>query len=236
MISQLVQELRGCKDVELHHGADAPLLARFATECGIVLPSEHEALLRTSNGIEVFAGHIRIFGLYTNKRIDSVLWNQSDYWKFAWGNRCSGYWCFGETAWGDQYAYAVESMNTGTDAKVYFMDALSMTPEVVAASFEEFLHKEFVRSAREPYDPMIKQARQKLGPLEATSHLVYVPSILLGGAEDIANVQKMNARSAMICNGDIAMQLEEGPPTGTAKAVHTYEDGMRRMRLRLVWA
>lgn len=223
------------KDVAFHHGADAPLLARFETEKGFALPPEHKELLRSSNGIEAYAGHVRLFGLYTTEGIDSVLWNQPAYWKFAWRNRCSAYWCFGETAWGDQYAYAVESLKAGTDAKVYFMDALSMTPEVVAASFAEFLQKEFVRSAKEPYDAMIKQARQKLGPLEATSHLVYVPSVLLGGTEDIANVQKMNARSAMICNGDIAVQLDEGPPTGTVKAVQTYEDGMQRMRLRLVW-
>lgn len=235
MISELVQHLRGVKDVVFHHGTDAPLLCRFGTQSGLVLPPEHKELLQLSNGVEAYSGYVRLFGLYTTESIDSVLWNQHDFWKFAWGNRCSAFWCFGETAWGDQYAYAVESLKAGRDAKVYFMDALSMTPEVVAASFAEFLQNEFVRSAKEPYDAMIKQARQKLGPLEVPCHLVYVPSVLLGGTEEIANVQKMNARSAMICNGDIAVQLDEGPPTGTIKAVQPYEDEMQRMRLRLVW-
>src|SRR5580658_8064198 len=163
MISQLVQELRGLKDVAFRRGADTPLFARFETENRLVLPSEHQELLRSSNGIEAYAGYVRLFGLYTMEGIDSVLWNQPDYWKFAWENRCSAYWCFGETAWGDQYAYAVEALRGGTDAKVYFIDALSMTAEVVATSFTDFLQNEFLRSAKDPYDDMIKRARQKLG-------------------------------------------------------------------------
>jgi len=43
-----------------------------------------------------------------------------------------------------------------------------------------------------------------LGPLGATSNLVYVPSLFLGGTEDMSNEQRMAARVAMICNGDIA--------------------------------
>jgi hypothetical protein len=235
MIAGLVQELRGLKDVVFHHGANAPLLTEFETESRLILPPEHKELLRWSNGVEAYAGYVRLFGLHTTESIDSVRWNQHDFWKFAWGDRCSEYWCFGETAWGDQYAYRVESLQAGGDAPVFFMDALSMTPEVVASSFAEFLQKEFVRSARDPYDAMIKLARQKFGPLEVSNHLVYVPSVLLGGNEEIGNVQKMNARSAMICNGDIAVQLDAGPADGTIKAVQPYEDEMHRMRLRLVW-
>jgi hypothetical protein len=121
------------------------------------------------------------------------------------------------------------------EKKVYFMDALSMTPQEVASSFLEFLEKEFLRSARDPYDTMMKQARQKLGPLEPASHVVYVPSLLLGGAEDINRVQKMDARSAMICNGDIAVQIDAGPHGRAVKAVEPYDDELRRTRLRVVW-
>lgn len=235
MSSRFFEELRHLKDVRLHQGADGSLVARLESDNGFVLPSEHKDALHWSNGAEVYGGYIRLFGLHTRESIDSVVWNQPDCWKFAWRGRCSGYWCFGETAWGDQYAYPLESLRTGGNAKVYFMDALSMTPQVVASSFAEFMEKEFVRSAKAPYDAKIKRARQKLGPLEVTSHLVYIPSVLLGGTEDINNVQEMNARSAMICNGDIATQLDAGPPDRAVKAVQTYEDESHRMRLRLVW-
>ncbi len=235
MSLRLLNELRHLKDASFHPGIDASLAAELEGNQGILLPSEHRAALQESNGIEVYAGYVRLFGVRTTESIDAIAWNQADCWKFAWGDRCAGYWCFGETAWGDQYAYALESLRIDEAAKVYFLDALSMTPQIVASSFTEFLEKEFLRSAKNPYDAMIKQARQKLGPLEATSHMVYIPSVLLGGVEDINNVQKMNARSAMICNGDIATQLDAGPTERAVKGVQPYEDESHRMRLRLVW-
>jgi SMI1 / KNR4 family (SUKH-1)/Domain of unknown function (DUF1851) len=236
MISSLLQDLNHLKGVVFHHEADAAILARFEAESGLMLPPEHKELLRSTNGIESSDGYVQLFGLYpADAAVDSVLWNRPEYWKFAWENRVSTYWCFGETAWGDQYAYAMDALRAGTDPEVFFMDALSMTPEVVTSSFTEFLQKEFVRSAKNPYDQMVRLAHQKFGPLEAGVHLVYVPSVLLGGTEDIDNVRKMNARSAMICNGDIAVQLDAGPTNGTVKSVQPYEDEMRRMRLRLVW-
>ena len=82
---------------------------------------------------------------------------------------------------------------------------------------------------------MTKKARQRPGPVEASTNLVYVPSILLTGTEDIGHVQKMSARLATIANGDIATQLDAGPPDRAVKAVDTYEDECQRMRFRLVW-
>jgi hypothetical protein len=86
-----------------------------------------------------------------------------------------------------------------------------MTPTPVASTFSEFLEKEFVRSAKDPYDVLIKEARQEFGDLEIGQHLIYEASPLLGGAEEISNVRKIDARAAMICNGDIATQLDSGP-------------------------
>ena len=235
MITGLFHDLRCSKGVVFHQGADASLLARFEKESGLILPPEHKELLRSSNGIEGFDGYVRLFGLYTTEAIDAVLWNIYDYWKFAWIDRCSPYWCFGETAWGDQYAYAIDSLQRGGDVPVYFMDAFGMTAGVVACSFDEFLEKEFLRWVRDPYDDMVKLAHKKVGPLEVVDHLVYVPSLLIGGNEDIDTVQKMNARSAMICNGDIFVQLEAATENATLESLLPYEDEIHRMRLRLVW-
>jgi len=236
MSSRLLDGLRQLKDASFHPGIDASLFTKFEGDQGIVFPKEHRTALQESNGLEVYAGYVRLFGLHTTESIDAAIWNQPDCWKFAWERKCSEYWSFGETAWGDQYAYALESLRGGMAYQVYLLDALSMTPQVVASSFAEFLEKELARSAEDPFDAMMKQARQKLGPLEVSSHLVYVPSVLLGGPEDINHVQKMNARSAMICNGDIATQLDAGPTDKAVKGVQTYEDEFHRMRLRLAWA
>lgn len=231
----LFEKLRLFKDARLYPGVDPSVFAKLESDRGVVLPKEHRAVLQLSNGAEVYGGYVRLFGVNTRESIDMVTWNHPDCWKFAWRGRCSEYWCFGETAWGDQYAYSLESLNASGEPMVYFMSAFSMTPRIVASSFTDFLESEFIKVAITPYDTMLKQARQKLGPLEASSHVIYIPSTLLTGTEDINNVQKMNARSAMVCNGDIATQLDAGPSTGVVQAVQTYEDEFCCTRIRLVW-
>ena len=236
MTPRMIEAFRELDNVQVHAGLAPLSLEQFVALHGFVLPPEHGDILRWSNGLETYAGYFRLFGLGPCVGVDSQLWNQPEYWKFAWRDRCSAYWCFGETAWGDQYAYSIESLQEGRVGEVYFLDALSMTPEVISASFAEFLETEILRSAREPYDQMIRLARQKFGPLGIDSHLIYMPSLLLGGTEAIENVQTMNGRAAMICNGDLAVQLDEIPPNGTVKNIQPYQDAHGRMRLGVIWA
>lgn len=235
MISPLLRELTELRGTCEHSGLDVSRLSRLETDHGLMLPDAHKLVLQWSNGVELYGGYIRLFGLYTTESIDAYDWNDRECWKFAWADRCSAYWCFGETAWGDQYAYSLKERHEGEDANVYLLDALSMTPQIVASSFVGFLRDEFLPSARDPYDDLLKQARQRFGSLDVTSHLMYVPSVLLGGAEDINNVQIMNARSAMICNGDVAIQLDSAPSHMGVKGVQSYVDELHRTRLRLVW-
>ena len=235
MSTRAIAEISRLNDVTLRNGMGASSREALERSCGIVLPAAHTALLEYSNGIEAYAGYVRLFGVGGEGGIDSIAWNHHDCWKFAWGGRASGFWCFAETAWGDQCAYALDVLTGGKECVVYFLDAFSMTPQVVASSFAEFLEGEFLRCGKEPYDPLIRQARQKFGPLDVATHLVYVPSLLLGGTEEIAHVEKMDARAAMICNGDIAIQLDEGPPEKSVESLQLYQDEMQRTRLRLLW-
>jgi hypothetical protein len=222
-------------DVALHAGADSALFSQLQKDHGVVLPADHVEMLRSSNGVEVDAGYFRLFGIYTTDAVDAATWNDRELWKFSWKGRCSGYWCFAETGWGDQYAYTLPSLRGGEQVRVYLLDALSMTPEIVASSFSEFVDRELIRSAEAPYDATTVEARRRLGPLGRDLHVVHVPSPLLTGAEDIESIQKMNARSAMICNGDIAVQLEEGPPDRRVRSVQSYEDDVGRLRIKLLW-
>jgi hypothetical protein len=228
----VVQNLEG---VSFHEGADALALDQFLAEQRLYLPSQHKEILTWSNGLEVYGGYFRLLGINSITELDSALWNQDNYWKFAWGDRCSAYWCFGETAWGDQYAYSTDSLRGTGECAVYLLDAMSMTPQKISSSFADFFEREFVRSAHTPYDEMISLARDKFGPLDIGLHLAYVPSLLLGGTEIIENVTTMNARSAMISNGDIATQLDAGPDEGQVKMLQPYQDTQGRTRLRLVW-
>lgn len=221
--------------VRLHSRAGLELLEKFESAAGIQLPIDHRAALHESNGAQVYGGYFNLFGVGPDASIDIKGWNDPQCWKFAWESRCSDYWCFAETAWGDQYAYNITAL-LGGDSQVYFLDCLSMTPTPVASTFSDFIEKEFIRFAKDPYDLMIKEARQVLGDLQIGEHLIYMPSPLLGGTEKISNVQKMEARSAMISNGDIASQLDAGPADGEVKGVTSYADAEGRMRLELNWA
>ena len=236
MSSRFIEALHDLDGVTLHPGGSSSIFKNLDNQYGIVLPQAHQMLLRESNGIEVYWGYFRLFGLETSEGVDVTKWNRHDCWKFAWKDRCTGYWCFGETAWGDQYAYALESLHGKQSPEVYVLSAFSMTPHLAERSFTEFLEDEFIRCARTPYDATIERARRNLGPIEADNHLIYVPSLLLGATEDANTVEQMTARLAMIVNGDIAVQLDGGPRDGAVKAVQTYEDESGRTRLRLVWA
>jgi hypothetical protein len=198
------------------------------------LPPAHRELLSLSDGIAVFDGYFRMLGLTAGPSWNLVSWNNESCWKFAWGNRCKNYFCFAETAWGDQYAYEVPRLLQGDDS-VFLLDAISMTPEVIAAGFVEFFEMEFLRNATKPYDEMVLKARRALGPLDLGSLLVYSPPLSLGGSEDVANIQKAEARAAMICNGDMAIQLDGAPQYRKVAGVETYQDPEGRTRLRVIW-
>lgn len=197
------------------------------------LPEAHVVLLSESNGVEAYFGYFRLFGIAPSNFIDALNWNDRAIWKFAWAGRADNYWCFGETAWGDQFAYNLSELKRGVE-DIFFLDALSMTPKLIAASFAEFWNDEFLRSAKQPYDLMTIAAHKAMGSLRPDLHLAYVPSPLLGGEEKIENVLTMPAAVAMVCNGDIAVQLD-GRPRGKVRAVERYEDDANRSRIRLLW-
>ncbi len=235
MIEHVRNALTGLADVSFHRGLDPLLLVQFELEHGFALPPAHIEVLRGSNGIEAYAGYIRLFGVYSTESLDSVAWNRPEYWKHAWGTKCSLYWCFGETAWGDQYAYRLDSLRAGSDPAVYLLDGISMGSELIATSIQAFLEEEFLRVATLPYDPMMIAARKKFGSLEPATHLVYMPPLPLGGTEDVDHLEKMPAWVAMILNGDIDRQLEEADSEQVLKGLEPYQDENGRARVRLLW-
>lgn len=146
-------------------------------------------------------------------------WNRPETWKFAWPRRVAEYLCFGETAWGDQYAYRYDELRPGREPPVYFLDAVGMHAEPLAASFEGFLESEFLRNAERPLYSSIAEARRRVGDLRADEHVVHVPSILISGDEALSDVIKMDALAAMIINGDLAGQLLDAQPPGEIDAL-----------------
>ncbi|MGO1076246.1 SMI1/KNR4 family protein [Inquilinus sp. CA228] len=234
-MSPLLGKLTQITDARLFEGASKEDIDLFVESSDIALPNDHLKALRESNGATVYGGYARLFGINSTNCIDILEWNRSDYWKFAWEIRCRDYICFAETAWGDQYAYRIGYLQKG-DARVYLLDGLSMTPEIVASSFKEFLESEFLRISTAPYDEMMVHARNKFGDLEPENHLIYSPSLLIGGPEDVNNIMIIQGRTAMIFNGDIASQLDAAPVSSVITAVVPYDDDVGRPRLKLVWS
>jgi hypothetical protein len=219
-------------DVCLHPGIDTKSLDNLETSHRIPLPADHCAALRQSNGAEIYGGYGRLFGVDTENSIDIARWNHPSCWKFAWNGRCSQYWCFAETAWGDQFAYNIDELRGGS-GQVYCLDCLTMDPMIVASSFSEFMEEEFIPSVM---IPLTIEARRKFGQLYLGNHLVHFPSLLIGGTERIENIEKMPAQAAMICNGDIAIQVDAAPPGRRLVRMTTYEDEAKRPRLQFVWS
>jgi hypothetical protein len=214
-------------------GPTADLVALGSLAVG--LPPSHLELLRQLNGMTVFHGAFRLFGVRAEPWLDLAQWNALETWRFAWDDRVDPFLVFAETAWGDQYAYRWSESGDGLEPEIYFLEGTLLRPRAFAASFDEFLADEFIRNAKNPYDEMVTQAVARRGAIPADKHWVYVPSVALGGPELIDNVIELPAITAMTYAGDLASALQTRPgayPT----VVEPWTDGRGRSRLRLSFA
>lgn len=200
------------------------------------LPASHLRLLQALNGLMVYHGAFRLFGIgRAEPTLDLESWNASELWRYAWDDRTDSYLMFGETAWGDQYAYR-RGASGDLGQEVYFLEGTLLRPQVIAGSFDEFMMNEFLRNARDPYDPLTVEAVQRRGPINLGNHWVYVPSVALGGSESIENVTVMPAVTAMTFAGDLASALRESRPGTSPTRVLPWTDDHGRARLKVEFA
>lgn len=231
---EILAELEWTEGATVEAGADAKILERLGGHVG--LPTAHVDLLKIANGISVFGGYFRLFGGRCPEMIDVIEWNDRETWTFAWNKPLEEYWFFGETAWGDQYAYRRDELRESSRPKVYFLQGITMNPEVIANDFDTFLEAEFLRNALEPYDSFLVAVRQRLGDLAPLDHIAYVPSLLISGEENVDLVSKLDAVASMVINGDLYNQLADQPQDRPIKELQPFEDADGRMRMRVVWA
>jgi len=171
------------------------------TERGAVLPLDHLHLLSLTNGLDAYGGHIRLFGVGPGGLRDMRWWNHPEGWRRTWCGRTDGWWFIGETAWGDQYAYAIPEDPLQFDGSVHRLDADRMDPEPVAESFAELFRCEIARSAVSPRCDATIAARERFGDLDPDTQLAYVPTLLEGGDDDPANLVVLPAGTAMALRG-----------------------------------
>ncbi|MFJ4789290.1 T6SS immunity protein Tdi1 domain-containing protein [Streptomyces sp. NPDC088794] len=195
-------------------------------------PAAHRELLLRLNGFTVHHGAFRLLGIGREEpALDLAVWNAPETWRFAWDDRLDPFVIFGETAFGDSYAYR-RLPGGGLAPEVHFLEGVLLRPEIIAPSFEAFLADELLRNAKEPYDDLVVEAVDHLGPIAPGSHWVYVPSVALGGEEDVENISVLPATVAMTFAGDIATAMESGERAATGVEPYTDEQGRPRLRVR----
>lgn len=236
MITRILEKLHKLDGVTFRDGLVPDALSRFENSCGWRLPTLHRTLLLTSNGIDTFFGFFRLYGISGTANVAMEAWNDTQCWKFAWGHLCDSFWCFGGSAWGEQYAYEVTELAKMEDPPVYLLDGLSMNATILESSFGHFVLGEQLRNAQQPYDAMTVTAFKTIGPLEPNRNVVYSPSLLIGGTENIEHVVQMDSACAMICNGDMAMQMNAAQSDWILEGCETYSDDRGRLRVRLLWS
>lgn len=232
MVPRLFRKLFDTEDVVTRPGVDVALANAIGPLLGIALPADHLDFLKSTNGAEGFGGYIRLFGFGPKSATNLVEWNSESCWKFAWSGRLAPYFCFGETGWGDQFAYHVDQLSAG-DTSVYFLDALAMQPQKIAADFGGFFTKEFIPGCHLPYDDMTMAARQAVGDLSTGEHVAYNPSPVIGGPEVIESVVKLPSRSAMIIAGDLALGMDALDSDASDFRLEQYADAEGRVRIKI---
>jgi hypothetical protein len=232
MVGEWVEQLRG-PGADLGAGLEMKSVAGTAAES---LPAVHLELLRSLNGLTVYHGAFRLLGVgRAEPALDLVAWNARETWRFAWDDRVDPYLIFGETAWGDQYAYR-QGASGVLDQEIYFLEGTLLRPEVLAESFEEFMVNEFLRNARDPYDNLTIEVVQRRGSIDSGKHWAYAPSIALGGVESVDNAIEMPAITAMTFAGDVASALRASRPGTSPTGVAPWTDDLGRPRLKVTFA
>jgi SMI1 / KNR4 family (SUKH-1) len=240
IIESAVKELKNAAGCRFYHPLPEDVLDTWEVQLGLSFPDTYRKFLATTNGCEAYYGFFRIFGFDPTRSIDAVRWNEADCWKFAWDGRPDGYWCFGETVFGDQYSFSYADLRDRRAAPVYMLHHTSMSTESPwSCCFTDFLEKEFLRNARAPYSRQEARAFQLLGPIDLANHAVMVPPLLFLPVDDDGlhtELQIMPASAAMICNGDLGVQWDAGCHEGRrVERVEPYVDDQQRMRLRILW-
>jgi hypothetical protein len=209
MTADSVAGVASCGLVTRHEPVDLLAASTLLFDEPVAVPADHIRLLGLTNGAEAFGGYICLYGLAPRHGIDLRHWNRMDGWRQTWRGRLDGFWCFGGTAWGDQYAYRQ------SEPGVFRLDAYRMEPEPVAASFGEFLRCEFLRQAERPHDDLTVQARGRVGVLEPRQMLLPLPSPLGGGGIDTGELAVLPAEAVMTENGFRLSAFEARFPSRT---------------------
>jgi len=232
---EIIEKLQRSKSSKLCPSANPAVIAKLDKELTF-LPKMHTDMLKAANGLSVYHGYLRLFGLGCKDCTDILWWNDPETWKFAWNLDLSKYLCFAEDGWGYQWAYNLDDLRNKGTSKIYRLAAYIMKIRELEDSFEGFVKNELIRWLTDPYFEDTVKACQKYGALDWNTHIAYTPSLILGGVDgDIEHTMKLPSQTNMIFNGDAFVQAGKERVDRKLKGIETYKDQKSRPRLRVLF-
>jgi len=226
-VRSLGGELAGrVEHVGPHVADDVALLGR--------LPAAHRSLLERLNGFSVQKGALRVFGLRDEPYLDLEQWNDDGLWKYAWSKPLEAWLMIAQNAFGSQYAYRLDDPDGDIGGPIYYLDPIELGEAPLFDDVDAFIEECVVRMADEVFDPELKAAVDRYGPVDPSELLVFSPAEALGGVRDLDNVQHLPAVTAMTFSGDIYRQIDEHPDEDPTE-VRPVKDDAGRDGLELVY-
>lgn len=196
------------------------------------LPEAHRQLLTQLNGFTLQGGALRVFGIREEAELDLEQWNSHELWKYSWGKPLDGWLMIAQNAFGSQYAYQVSGSDGDIGGPVYYLDPIELDGAPFFDDVEAFIEECVGKMAGEVFDPELKEAVERHGPVGTAELLVFSPAEAIGGPRDLDNIQKLPAVTAMTFAGDMYRQIDEHPNVDPVE-VKPAKDEQGRDRLEL---
>ena len=221
---------RTCEDLIIQErGASALELAKLKA---ILFPQAHLDLLSITNGLEFYGGYYRLFGTNSAQAITLDSWNSDMLWKDIWEDYVSGYYFFGMSAIGDQFAYRLKDGNIQS-LQVYYLDGITMDVIEIYDSFEAFFEREFVLKAQGGMESIFVSARERFGNLDLSTSCIYSPSLMIVNDPSVENLMLLPTKDVMTINGDLLVQLSDSEESITK--LEQYLDDLGRARVKVIF-
>ena len=221
---------RTCEDLIIQEsGASALELEKLKA---IQFPQAHLDLLSITNGLEFYGGYYRLFGTNSAQAITLDSWNSDMLWKDIWEDYVSGYYFFGMSAIGDQFAYRLKDGNIQSH-QVYYLDGITMDVIEIYDSFEAFFEREFVLKAQGGMESIFVSARERFGNLDLSTSCIYSPSLMIVNDPSVENLMLLPTKDVMTINGDLLVQLSDSEESITK--LEQYLDALGRARVKVIF-
>lgn len=200
----------------------------------VSLPADHHELLRSWGPVVTSDRLARLRDVSSQGAFEGISeWNEKSRWKCAWRlTQVEQFLCFGETAWGDQFAYRIEDLRAGGTPPVYELATGTMEIRYAAESFAEFIHVGLLLHLNDP-DEYTRLAWQRHDDIRVDQQIAWIPPGLIGGQELDHETMLLPAAEHMVLLGDLHTQIFSATPGALIEGFEVAEDEDGRQRAKV---